>query len=80
MDPNGDGKPDDGIDGWRLDVVPYMPLGFWNEWNVYVRTINPNAYTTAEIWTDASPTFVRGGDGFGGDEYYVYSPVVDFFL
>ncbi len=81
MDPNGDGKPDDGIDGWRLDVVPYMPLGFWNEWNVYVRTINPNAYTTAEIWTDASPTFVRGGNFSAVMNYWAFTlPVVDFFV
>lgn len=81
MDPNGDGDPSDGIDGWRLDVVPYMPLGFWNEWNVYVRTINPNAYTTAEIWTDASPTFVRGGNFSAVMNYWAFTlPVVDFFI
>lgn len=81
MDPNGDGNPEDGIDGWRLDVVPYMPLGFWNEWNVYVRSINPNAYTTAEIWTDASPTFVRGGNFSAVMNYWAFTlPVVDFFV
>lgn len=81
MDPNGDGDPSDGIDGWRLDVVPYMPLGFWNEWNVYVRSINPNAYTTAEIWTDASPTFVRGGNFSAVMNYWAFTlPVVDFFI
>lgn len=81
MDPNGDGNPEDGIDGWRLDVVPYMPLGFWNEWNVHVRSINPNAYTTAEIWTDASPTFVRGGNFSAVMNYWAFTlPVVDFFI
>lgn len=81
MDPNGDGNPDDGIDGWRLDVVPYMPLGFWNEWNVYVRTINPNAYTTAEIWTDQTPLFVRGGNFSAAMNYWAFAlPVKDFFI
>lgn len=81
MDPNGDGKPDDGIDGWRLDVVPYMPLGFWNEWNVYVRSINSNAYTTAEIWTDQTPATVRGGNFSAAMNYWAFQqPVKDFFI
>jgi cyclomaltodextrinase / maltogenic alpha-amylase / neopullulanase len=81
MDPNGDGNPEDGIDGWRLDVVPYMPLGFWNEWNAYVRTLNPNAYTTAEIWTDATPATVRGGNFSAAMNYWAFQqPVKDFFI
>jgi glycosidase len=81
MDPNGDGNPDDGVDGWRLDVVPYMPLGFWNEWNAYVRTINPNAYTSAEIWTDQTPATVRGGNFSAAMNYWAFQqPVKDFFI
>ncbi len=81
MDPNGDGNPDDGIDGWRLDVVPYMPLGFWNEWNIYVRSLNPNAYTTAEIWTDQTPATVRGGNFSAAMNYWAFlQPVKDFFI
>ncbi|MFY7999550.1 MAG: alpha-amylase family glycosyl hydrolase [Candidatus Kapaibacteriota bacterium] len=81
MDPNGDGNPSDGIDGWRLDVVPYMPLGFWNEWNIYVRSLNPNAYTTAEIWTDQTPLFVRGGNFSAAMNYWAFAlPVKDFFI
>ncbi|HVT30002.1 MAG TPA: alpha-amylase family glycosyl hydrolase, partial [Lacipirellulaceae bacterium] len=29
MDPNRDGDPSDGIDGWRLDVANEVPTGFW---------------------------------------------------
>ncbi len=54
MDPNGDGDPSDGIDGWRLDTVPDVPVGFWTEWNTYIRSINPDVYTTSEVWTDAT--------------------------
>ena len=54
MDPNGDGKPTDGIDGWRLDVANEVPNAFWLDWNRLVREINPDAYTVAEIWTDAA--------------------------
>lgn len=50
MDPNQDGNPEDGIDGWRLDVAEEMPTGFWREWHALVRTINPHAFTVAEIW------------------------------
>ncbi len=81
MDPNGDGDPSDGIDGWRLDVVPYMPTPFWNEWNAYVRRLNPNAYTTAEIWTDASPATVKNGNFSAVMNYWAFTlPVKDFFV
>jgi glycosidase len=53
MDPNGDGDPSDGVDGWRLDVANEVPPGFWREWHVLVRGINPQCYTVAEIWGDA---------------------------
>ncbi len=52
MDPNGDGDPSDGIDGWRLDVVPDVPAGFWKDWQALVKSVNPNAVTIAEIWQD----------------------------
>ena len=53
MDPNGDGDPSDGVDGWRLDVANEIPMPFWHEWCAYVRSINPDAYITGEIWTRA---------------------------
>ncbi|NBB80133.1 MAG: DUF3459 domain-containing protein [Verrucomicrobia bacterium] len=53
MDPNGDGDPADGIDGWRLDVAEEVPTGFWREWHAYIRRINPEVFTSAEIWGGA---------------------------
>ncbi|MDG2422583.1 MAG: alpha-amylase family glycosyl hydrolase [Phycisphaerales bacterium] len=53
MDPDGDGDPSDGIDGWRLDVPNEVPLPFWIEWRKHVKSINPDAYITGEIWTRA---------------------------
>ena len=53
MDPNGDGDPSDGIDGWRLDVPNEVPAPFWVEWRALVKSINPNAYITGEIWDRA---------------------------
>lgn len=40
-----------GIDGWRLDVPHEITTpGFWEEFRVRVRTINPEAYIVGEIW------------------------------
>ncbi len=49
MDPSGRGNPAEGVDGWRLDVATCLPHQFWREWHAHVRSINPSAYTTAEI-------------------------------
>ena len=53
MDPDGDGDPSDGIDGWRLDVPNDVPMAFWYDWCDFVRSINPDAYITGEIWSRA---------------------------
>jgi len=68
MDPNGDGDPSDGIDGWRLDVSWMVPNKFWREWNALVHGINPAAYTVTEIWKD--PTKVTLGGHFDATMNY----------
>ncbi|MFN0125666.1 MAG: glycoside hydrolase family 13 protein [Verrucomicrobiales bacterium] len=50
MDPNSDGNPRDGIDGWRVDVAAEVPMGFWKEFRGWVKRINLDAYITGEIW------------------------------
>lgn len=59
MDPNGDGDPSDGIDGWRLDVANEIGMAFWEDWRSQVRDLNPEAALFGELWFD-------GGDYFGG--------------
>ncbi len=54
LDPNGDGDPSDGIDGWRLDVAEEVAKPFWKEWYAMVKQINPSALVVTEIWHDAS--------------------------
>ncbi|MDZ7361576.1 MAG: glycoside hydrolase family 13 protein [candidate division KSB1 bacterium] len=49
MDPNGDGDPGDGIDGWRLDVAACVHHNFWKAWRKLVKSINPEAYLTGEL-------------------------------
>lgn len=61
MDPNGDGDPSDGIDGWRLDVANEVPVKFWKDWNARVRELNPEAYTVSEVWEDARKFVEDGG-------------------
>lgn len=59
MDPDGDGDPADGVDGWRLDVPNEIPLPFWVDWCAHVRSINPEAYISGEIW-DLAPEWLDG--------------------
>ncbi|MCP4835629.1 MAG: DUF3459 domain-containing protein [Phycisphaera sp.] len=59
MDPDGDGDPSDGIDGWRLDVPEEVPMSFWVEWCDHVRSINPEAFIVGEIWK-ARPEWLDG--------------------
>ncbi|MFZ5947909.1 MAG: glycoside hydrolase family 13 protein [Stygiobacter sp.] len=50
MDPNNDGNPNDGIDGWRLDVAEMVNHNFWKTFRQWVREINSNAYIVGEVW------------------------------
>ncbi len=59
MDPDGDGDPSDGVDGWRLDVPNEIPAPFWTEWRALVKSINPEAYIVAEIW-DRGDQYLTG--------------------
>ena len=79
MDPNGDGNPSDGIDGWRLDVAPDVPIKFWADWNQYARQINPNIYTVSEIWHEAS-TFLQEGGFSATMNYHAFAFPVKGFL
>jgi len=55
LDPNGDGDPSDGVDGFRLDVAEIVPLGFWREYRRVVRSVNPEAYLVGEVWWERWP-------------------------
>jgi cyclomaltodextrinase len=79
MDPNGDGNPADGIDGWRLDVANEVPTGFWRDWHALARRINPQCYTVAEIWDDA-PRFLSDGRFSATMNYAAFAYPVKGFL
>jgi cyclomaltodextrinase len=71
----------DGIDGWRLDVAPWLPHGFWKDWRGLVKSINPQAYIVAEIIRDVdfNKPYLQGDEfdavmnynfAFACDEYF----------
>ena len=79
MDPNGDGDPSDGIDGWRLDVANEVSSVFWKEWRSLVKSLNPEAIIIGEIWDNASQWL--GGDQFDAVMNYRFAyAAVDFFI
>ena len=52
-----------------------MPLAFWREWRAFVKSINPDAYLTGEIWKPAMPWLQ--GDAFDAVMNYEFAaPVV----
>jgi len=55
-DPNGDGDPSDGIDGWRLDVADKVSPIFWKDFRKWVKEVNPSAFLTGEVWWDDFPS------------------------
>ncbi|MEX1116821.1 MAG: glycoside hydrolase family 13 protein [Akkermansiaceae bacterium] len=75
MDPNGDGDPSDGIDGWRLDVSEEVPDKFWRDWNELVFSINPQAITIPEVWTNAADYLKRTGFSAAMNYYAFAMPV-----
>src|SRR5262249_19841818 len=79
MDPDGDGDPSDGIDGWRLDVAPDINAHFWRDWRTLVKSLNPEAYISAEIWNEARA--VLQGDQFDAVMNYEFAkPCQRFFV
>lgn len=64
LDPNGDGDPSDGVDGYRLDVAAEMPFGFWKEFRTVVREVNPDAYLLGEVWWEQWPDKLMNPEPF----------------
>ena len=79
MDPNGDGDPSDGIDGWRLDVANDVSHVFWREWRSVVKGINPNAYIVGEIWDDAA-NWLKGDEFDAVMNYRFSRAMVRYFI
>ena len=86
LDPNIDGDPCDGVDGFRLDVASHVPLGFWRDYRKFVRGINPGALLLGEAWWTKWPDqlmdprpFLRGDVFDSVMHYQWYKPARQFF-
>lgn len=79
MRPVVDGKEVPGIDGWRLDVADERPAKFWRDWNQFVKKLNPDAYTVAEIWKDPQE-LIRDGEFSASMNYFAFAMPVKGFL
>jgi cyclomaltodextrinase / maltogenic alpha-amylase / neopullulanase len=79
MDPDSDGDPSDGIDGWRLDVVRDFPAGFWKDWSRLVKSINPQAVIIGELW-ELSPDFISEDGIFNSLMNYNFAYAVNSFF
>jgi glycosidase len=79
MDPNNDGDPSDGVDGWRLDAAEQVPLGFWKGWSRLVTSINPKAFITGELW-GYYPDFVSKNGPFNSLMDYNFAFAVNKFF
>ena len=75
MDPDGDGDPSDGVDGWRLDVAEKPPQGFWRRFRRVVKTVNPDAAIVGEIWPDAT-RWLQGDQFDAVTNYRFREPVI----
>ncbi len=64
MQPQMDGQKMQGIDGWRLDVAFCVGHPFWKDWRKKVRTLNAEAYLTAEVVDsiDANKPYLQGDE------------------
>ncbi len=82
MDPDGDGDPRDGIDGWRLDVAYCVPHPFWKAWRRHVRAINPEAYMVAEVvqTPEEEQPYLRGDEFDATMNYNFTFACVEFFV
>lgn len=86
LDPDGDGDPSDGVDGFRLDVAADVPLGFWRDYRRFVRGIQPEALLVGEAWWTKWPDrlmdprpFLRGDVFDSVMHYQWYKPARRYF-
>jgi glycosidase len=81
MDPMNKGAGH-GIDGWRLDVAYNVAHPFWKDWRKWVRSINPEAYLTAELVDPIEKTRpYLEGDEFDATMNYNFAFIMhDFFV
>jgi glycosidase len=73
-----DGDVTKGVDGFRLDVPGDIPHPFWIDWRKLVKSTNPDAYISGEIWTWAQPWL--SGDQFDAVMNYRFADAAQAFF
>jgi glycosidase len=86
-DPNGDGDPSDGVDGWRVRHVDRLPHPFWRDLRRSVLAANPEAYLVGEVfWEDfdagrlTNPAAWLRGDEFDAVTNHRWTEAVQSFV
>lgn len=81
MNPMNKGSKN-GIDGWRLDVAYCVAHPFWKDWRKWVKSINSEAYLTAELVDPIDKTLpYLSGDEFDASMNYNFAFIThDFFV
>ena len=76
------GSAADGIDGWRLDVAFCVKHPFWKAWRSLVKSINPEAYLTAEVIDpiDVLKPYLQGDEFDAVMNYTVAFACAEFFI
>lgn len=70
-----------GIDGWRLDVAYCVAHPFWKAWRTHVRSINPEAFVTAELVKPPEEVVpYMQGDEFDAEMNYNFAFAADEFF
>lgn len=60
IDPNGDGDPGDGVDGWRLLDADRLPMGFIREVRRHLLSRSPDAVLLGDVfWEDREQEILR---------------------
>lgn len=72
---------DKGVDGFRLDAVRFViergpegqadlpeTIDYWQDFNAFVKSVNPEAYLVGEAWVDIPVAAKYWGDGKGLDQ------------
>lgn len=82
MKPELDGKPADGIDGWRLDVAFCVAHPFWKDWRKLVKSLNNEAYITAEVvdTVEANKPYLKGDEFDAVMNYNYCFAVSEYFI
>ncbi len=81
MDPNKDGKFDDGIDGIRCDAAKEIPHSFWYRLRKELKIIRPDFLILGEVWDGANYLIPFFEDEFDMlFDYPLYYAFRDFFM